>query len=105
VNLDSLVELPEPVQSEVDASLCDAIAEAETKLSERDRLILEMHYSRARLPLSDIAGLLGVAPGTVRARHKRALARLRRLLDGAMGGGFVRRAKEEHNTKTPEFTH
>jgi RNA polymerase sigma-70 factor (ECF subfamily) len=51
------------------------------QLSERDREVLELRHLEG-LSVAETAAALGVAPGTVKTRHLRALTRLRRLLEG-----------------------
>jgi RNA polymerase sigma factor (sigma-70 family) len=84
-------ESAESEEKEADPVVCTAVAEAESILNEIDRMILELHYSRACLPFTEIAKMFGLKPGTVRARHKRALERMRPILKSKLAGVLARR--------------
>ena len=81
---DRLVE-----QREAQAELLRAMAE----LPERDRLVLELRYF-LELSESEMAGVLGVAKGTVKSRLSRAIARLRTVLEAEPG-----RTEDDLSTK------
>ena len=64
------------------ARLAPVLARALAQLSARERDPLLLHVL-GNLPYDEVAGALGVAPGTVRSRISRARSRLAGILDGA----------------------
>jgi RNA polymerase sigma-70 factor (ECF subfamily) len=56
------------------------------QLGERDREVLVLRYLE-QLPLAEVAAVLGITEGAVKARHARALLRLQMLLGDAEEGG------------------
>ena len=65
----------------------DAVAGDEVRrllegLPELDREIVRLAYWEG-FSLAEVAGILGLRPGTVRSRHSRAMAKLRVALEGA----------------------
>ncbi len=71
--------------------LQDQVSELIEQLGENDRKILSLRHAEC-LSNVEVADLLGIAPGTARKRHGRALLRIHRLLvennismDGTMG--------------------
>ena len=100
--LDSRVVV-EPGQGLESDELRDAVRSALADLPEQERRVLEPHLLEGRRAF-ELAEDLGCAPGTVRVRISRGLARLRRALPSGLASGaalvalegrgeaFVRRA-------------
>lgn len=75
-----LQEIPLVAPPEANPLIQAAVRRAVGKLSERDRRILDLRYSRAELAFQEIGEELGMTEGAVRAQHHRVLKRLERDL-------------------------
>lgn len=74
-------EFPEPAADDYAASAADRLdlAEALAGLTVKQRAVVVLRFLEDR-PVNDVAGILGIAPGTVKRQCHDALAHLRRRL-------------------------
>ena len=70
---------PDPVSLAEKRGLLEALAEAISHLSERDRLLLSLYY-KEELTMREISKVMGVSESRVCQLHTRAILRLRGLL-------------------------
>jgi RNA polymerase sigma-70 factor (ECF subfamily) len=70
-----------PSRHAVREELRQGVRRALDQLGERDREVLVLRYLE-QMPLAEIAAVLGISEGAVKARHARALIRLQALLTG-----------------------
>jgi RNA polymerase sigma-70 factor (ECF subfamily) len=74
-------ERPGPERELMSAQLRTAISRAEKTLSSQQKLIFRLRHHE-EMPLEEIAGHLGLRPGTVRAHLFRAIQKIRKELAG-----------------------
>lgn len=78
----------------------EAVHDAWRRLSGDERQVLALRNLRSAAPWSEIASEIGIAEGTARVRHLRALKRLAELLTGdprVIGRVGVRTPAEQEN--------
>jgi RNA polymerase sigma factor (sigma-70 family) len=75
---------PSPEAAVLEAEPRAAVLDAVNQLPERDRVVIAYRYF-LELSEAEMATVLGCAPGTVKSRLSRALARLRRTLVSSHG--------------------
>ncbi|KAA1418660.1 SigE family RNA polymerase sigma factor [Nocardioides humilatus] len=75
VPTDALPDRPAAGDATVDADLADAVRRALADLDDGQRAVVVLRYF-AHLSEAQTAAVLGIAPGTVKSRLSRALARL-----------------------------
>jgi RNA polymerase sigma factor (sigma-70 family) len=80
LRLDEDPSAPAPVSSRIRNEVDKLLHRGLSKLSVKQRKIIELIYFRNIHNSTEIGRLLGMKPGTVRQNHKRALERLRELL-------------------------
>lgn len=73
---------PEPVEKNVarEATIVEAVQEALEQLSETDKLIIQLRYFGEDRSFKEIGEVLGIATGTARQRHHRAMPRVEEIL-------------------------
>lgn len=77
---------PEPAAGRAAPEDLDALRRAVARLSEGDREVIDLRHV-AGMSFKQMAAHLDEPLGTLLARHHRALAKLRALLEGGPGGG------------------
>lgn len=73
---------PEPVEKNVvrEAKIVEAVQEALEQLSETDKLIIQLRYFGEDRSFKEIGEVLGIAAGTARTRHHRAVKNAEKIL-------------------------
>ena len=80
-SLEGIEDVRTPVEAPADPIKIAVVQEALGRLSEEDRVILQMRISSGDQLYTDIAGRLGITNGAARVRFFRAKARLQKLLE------------------------
>lgn len=75
-DLSAVAEKADATQEDEAANLRNALR----RLNERDRLVLVLRYY-LDLPFDEVAATLRISPGAARVRERRAIARLRPIVD------------------------
>jgi RNA polymerase sigma-70 factor, ECF subfamily len=92
VYLEPVDDRPDPEREMMSHQLEGAIERAERKLSTQQKIIFRLRHYEDK-PLEEIATLLGLRPGTVRAHLFRAVHKVRKELSGWMN----RRQEDAHD--------
>jgi RNA polymerase sigma factor for flagellar operon FliA len=77
---------PQPQSEFARTELREAVADAITRLPEREKLVITLYYYED-LTLREIGEVLGVTESRISQLHTKAILRLKARLMGSMGGG------------------